>query len=92
MLIRQPNGLYCFYDEVDDTVTKWNITEKEYIRMVLKKARKNTLNNLEHAEDIQIIYDNFIPDNDTMSKEKFDSFLKVIGSKETYDSIHNLNS
>lgn len=92
MLVIQPNGLYCFCDEVDDTVTKWNITEKEYIRMVLKKARKNALNNLEHAEDIQIIYDNFIPDNDTMSKKEFNNFLKDIGSNETYDSIHNLNS
>ena len=89
MIVKQPNGLYCLYDVIDDVPTKWNITKKEYIRIVLNKARKEALENLIHAEnDIQVVYDNFVPDDDYMSKEQFDQFLKEIGSSETYESIH----
>ena len=40
MLVKQPNGLYCFYDGMYDVPIKWNITKEQYIHMALKKARK----------------------------------------------------
>lgn len=27
MLVKQPNGLYCFYDGMYDVPIKWNITK-----------------------------------------------------------------
>lgn len=87
MLVKQPNGLYCFYDGMYDIPIKWNITKEQYIHMALKKARKEALSGLEHAEDIKMVYDGFLPD-DNMSEKQFDKFLKEIGSNETYENIH----
>lgn len=42
MLVKQPNGLYCFYDGMYDVPIKWNITKEQYIHMALKKARKRS--------------------------------------------------
>lgn len=46
MLVKQPNGLYCFYDGMYDVPIKWNITKEQYIHMALKKARKEALSSL----------------------------------------------
>lgn len=87
MLVKQPNGLYCLYDGIYNVPQKWNVTKEQYIRMVLKKARKGALIDLKYAQDIQIVYDRFTPDDncmsdDCMSEEQFDQFLKEIGSNE----------
>lgn len=90
MLVRQPNGLFCIYDDVSDTPIKWNITKEHYVDMVIKKARKEIFDNLKYARNIKFVYDEFIPSDD-MSEEKFDEFLKEIGSKETYENIHKFD-
>ena len=30
-IAKQPNGLYCRFSSVVDTVTHWNMTEEDYI-------------------------------------------------------------
>ena len=91
MLVIQPNGLYCLFDDIDDQLIKWNITQEQYVNEFVKRAKKEALKNLKHSENIKYVYENFCPD-ENMSMSKFNEFLKSIGSNETYESIHNLNS
>ena len=37
-IAKQPNGLYCRFSTVVDTVTDWNMTEEDYINMRVEKA------------------------------------------------------
>ena len=42
---QQPNGRYCLFSTVVDTVTHWYMTAEEYIEMCAEKARINENNN-----------------------------------------------
>lgn len=87
MLVVQPNGLYCLFDDFDDQPVKWNITQEQYIKEFVKLAKEEALENLKYSENIKYVYENFYPD-ENMSMGKFNEFLKAIGSNETYESIH----
>lgn len=90
MLVKQPNGLFCIYDEINDQPVSWNITKKQYIQNAIDKAKREALNDLNDSKDIKYVYDDFCPD-DNMSEEQFDEFLKEIDSKETYENIHRFD-
>ena len=34
MIAKQPNGLYCRYSSIVDTITHYNFTEKEYLNNI----------------------------------------------------------
>lgn len=42
MLVKQPNGLFCIYDEINDQPVAWNITKKQYIQNAMDKAKKRS--------------------------------------------------
>lgn len=89
MIVKQPNGLYCIFDDIDDQPIEWNITPQQYIDAMVKKAKKEALSHLKHSRNIKYVYKNFCPD-ENMSENLFDNFLKEVGSNETYESIHKL--
>lgn len=39
-ICRQPNGLYCRFSTVVDTITDYNMTEDEYVEMCAERARE----------------------------------------------------
>jgi hypothetical protein len=84
MLIKQPNGLYCIFDTIDNQPKKWNITREKYISKCIKNAVKNAKKELSDAEDIHIVCDNFMP-NENMTEEDFNRFLKEIGCDRDLD-------
>lgn len=90
MLVIQPNGLYCLFDDIDDQPVKWNITQEQYVNEFVKRAKEEALENLKYSENIKYVYENFYP-NENMSMSKFNEFLKAIGSNETYESIHKFD-
>lgn len=41
MIAKQPNGLYCRYSNVVETITHYNMTKEEYIQIKMEEAKKN---------------------------------------------------
>ena len=50
---QQPNGLYCRFSSVVDTVTHWNMTFDEYVEQVqMKRYGRNHEEAVGEAHDI----------------------------------------
>ena len=95
---QQPNGLYCRFSSVVDTVTHWNMTFDEYVEQVqMKRYGRSHEAAVAEAHDIinnylqpfQEIINRFRPINDTV--EEFNGILSEMGStvqlsKEDYES------
>ncbi|NGS95770.1 hypothetical protein G6Z25_02395 [Clostridium perfringens] len=47
MIAKQPNGLYCRYSSVVDTITHYNFTEEEYLNNIT-----GTVHNREEGIDV----------------------------------------
>lgn len=47
MIAKQPNGLYCRYSSVVDTITHYNFTEEEYLNNIT-----GTVSNREEGIDV----------------------------------------
>lgn len=72
-IAKQPNGLYCRFSTVVDTVTNWNMTEEDYINMRAEKAaeeaRKEAKKALEkYLEPFDKVKDYFFPANNTIEE------------------------
>lgn len=75
---KQPNGLYCRFSTIVDTLTDINMTKEEYIEMCAEKARKEALDVLEnYTRPFEWVLENFCPNNDTTSQ--FCKKLKDMG-------------
>ena len=75
---RQPNGLLCRFSTVVDTVTHYNMTEEEYIKVCEAKARaeaEDVIRN--YLRPFEEVKDRFIPNN--MTREEFD---RIVGEME----------
>lgn len=80
-IAKQPNGLYCRFSSVVDTVTNYNMTEEDYIEMCAEKARKEAKEILEdHVKPFDRIKDDFRPNNDSI--EQFEEILHDMGDTE----------
>ena len=84
---QQPNGLYCRFSSVVDTVTHWNMTFDEYVEQVqMKRYGRSHEAAVAEAHDIinnylqpfQEIINRFRPINDTV--EEFNGILSEMGS------------
>lgn len=74
-ICKQPNGLYCRFSTVVDTITDYNMTEDDYIELCVERAKeeaKDVLKNNIYPFDWVKEY--FVPNN--MSQEEFDKILK----------------
>lgn len=47
MIVKQPNGLYCRYSSIIDTITHYNFTEEEYLSNIT-----GTVSNREDGIDV----------------------------------------
>lgn len=84
---QQPNGLYCRFSSVVDTVTHWNMTFEEYVEQVqMKRYGRSYDEAVVEAHDIinnylqpfQEIINRFRPLNNTV--EEFNEILREMGS------------
>lgn len=87
---KQPNGKYCRFSTVVDTVTDYNMTEEEYIEMCVERARKEARYVLEKwTRPFQQVIDYFYPNNDT--PQQFAEKLKEMGaSQEQINMVLNM--
>lgn len=76
-IAKQPNGLYCRFSTVTDTVTTWNMTEQEYIDMYVADAIERAKEILAKPKVFECIKDDFRPYNNTI--DEFDDMLKSMG-------------
>ena len=84
-IAKQPNGLYCRFSTVVDTVTHWNMTEEDYINMLSEQdaedARIEAKKALEkYLEPFDKVKDYFFPANNTI--EEFNEMLIEMGDNE----------
>lgn len=74
-ICKQPNGLYCRFSTVVDTITDYNMTEDDYIELCVERAKeeaKDVLKN--YIRPFNWVKEYFFPNN--MSQEEFDKILK----------------
>lgn len=75
-ICRQPNGLLCRFSTITDCITHYNMTDEEYIKMKMEKARKEAQDVIDnYLKPFELIDSYFIP-NDYMTEEDFEQ-LKI---------------
>jgi hypothetical protein len=78
---QQPNGRYCRFSGIVDTVTNYNMTAEEYIEMCAEQARINARFELKHClVPFSQVKNCFLPTNDSV--EDFNDMLKAMGDTE----------
>jgi hypothetical protein len=78
---QQPNGRYCRFSGIVDTVTNYNMTAEEYIEMCAERARINARFELKHClVPFSQVKNCFLPTNDSV--EDFNDMLKAMGDNE----------
>lgn len=81
MIAKQPNGLYCRFSSVVDTVTDYNLTEEELIDLYVERARQEIKDRLKHdVHNFEEVKDLFWPTNNTI--EEFNEILAEMGDTE----------
>ena len=87
-IAKQPNGLYCRFSSVVDTVTNYNMTVNDYINEVLifkygysedkaKLEADDIIKN--HLRPFSDVVERFIPNNQNL--EEFNLLLEEMGYK-----------
>ena len=77
---KQPNGLFCRFSSVVDTITHYNMTREEVIDYFIEKAKEDAEYVLENRlHKFEQIVDDFVPYNNTI--EEFDQFVKNMGQE-----------
>lgn len=86
-IVKQPNGLYCRFSTVVGTVTNWNMTEEDYVRVLMMRGYDGTQAAIEAREVIEDylqpfseVLKCFRPINNTV--EEFTEWVKLVGYKE----------
>lgn len=83
-ICKQPNGMYCRFSTVVDTITHYNMTEDEYIDLCVQKAIEEARDILKnHLRPFDEVKKQFMPNNDTV--EEFNELLKEMGDTEQLD-------
>lgn len=81
---QQPNGRYCRFSSIVDTVTHWNMTAEEYIEMCAEQARINARFELKHRlVPFSEVKRYFLPGEDSV--EDFNAMLIEVGDSEQLD-------
>ncbi len=82
-IAKQPNGLYCRFSTVVDTVTHYNMTKEDYIeicknRFGEKRGEKEANDILEnYLQPFSEVIERFMPNNDSV--EDFKIRLEEMG-------------
>ena len=97
-IVKQPNGLYCRFSTVVDTVTHSDMTEKDYVNVIMERGYNKEYAEKEAREVIndylrpfRRVLESFRPINNTV--EEFTQWVKSVGYKEDdlNDWIENWN-
>ena len=78
-IARQPNGLYCRFSTIVDTLTHWNMTKEDYIDYCVERAIERARDEAEdvlkrYLHDFSEVVERFSPNNNT--QEEFNEIIK----------------
>ena len=79
-IAKQPNGLYCRYSSVVDNITHYNMTEDDYIELVVERAKEEAREILERAMSFDMVISSLYPDT-KRDLRKMNEILKECGSQ-----------
>ena len=83
-IAKQPNGLYCRFSSVVDTVTEYNMTAEQYVEICANEARIAARKRLDNPEPFSNIVESFSPTNDSI--KEFNNILAKMGSEVRLNS------
>lgn len=83
-IARQPNGKYCRFSTVVDTITDLNMTAEDYIRMRVEKAKQEAISDAKdvlkkYIKPFDYVKKKFRPYNCTI--EEFEEYLHKMGDE-----------
>ena len=77
---KQPNGLYCRFSSVVDSITHYNLTKEDVINYFVEKAKEEADYMLEHRlHTFEEVVDDCMPFNNTI--EEIDQYVKEMGQE-----------
>ena len=84
-IAKQPNGLYCRFSSIVDTVTHWDMTFDDYVVVIMergynKKYATKEANEIIHGSylrSFERVLESFRPANQTI--EEFQNWCKSVG-------------
>lgn len=77
---KQPNGKYCRFSTVVDTVTDYNMTEQDYIDLKVAEARQEAIDIIHrHCKPFSDVLENFNTTNETV--DEFNKKLIEMGAE-----------
>ena len=79
-IAKQPNGLYCRYSSIVDNITHHNMTENDYIELVVSRAKEEAIEILEKAVSFDMVVSSLYPDT-KRDLRKMNEILKECGSE-----------
>ena len=87
-ICKQPNGKYCRFSTVVDTLTHYNMTEDEYIEVCCVRAVKDAIREARdilenHLRPFDEVKRYFMPNNNTVAE--FNELLMEMGDTEQLD-------
>ena len=89
-IAKQPNGKYCRFSSIVDCPTNWNMTEEDYIKLCMEKAKYEAIDILRnYLMPFEEVKDRFIPNN--MTEAEFNVFLEDV-SKPSLDVLEEDNN
>lgn len=77
-IAKQPNGLYCRFSSVVDTVTNYNMTREEYIEKCMEQAKREAIDILDNPQPFEQVTEHFVPNN--MTRKRFKEILKEMNT------------
>lgn len=82
-IAKQPNGKYCVFSTVVDTVIGSDFTKEEVINFCIEEdmqaIKRNIESEVKHAYDFSKVVRDFTSNNET--QEEFNEFCKKVGWK-----------
>ena len=90
---KQPNGLYCRFSTIVDTITHYNMTESDYIEFCIGRYGENGRSDAEYILKNNIVpfeevLKSFIPNNETV--KEFNNILKEMGYNKKFSFNNSL--
>lgn len=74
-IARQPNGLLCRHSTVVDCVTDYNMTEEDYIKICIERAKAEAEDVLKnYIRPCECVEESFEPNN--MTRAEFDKIIQ----------------
>lgn len=88
-IAQQPNGLYCRFSTVVDTITHYNMTFDDYVEVIIKRGKSRNMALIEatdvvenYIQPFEMVLEEFWPRNHSIAE--FEELLHKMGCDFDY--------